>query len=375
MPVLAAVDDFLFRSKIREVAKHVGVEVQFARTAEEILTQARALKPSLVIVDLNSAKADPVATIQALKADPGTAAVRTIGFASHVHVDLINAARPPARIKVLPRSAFAANLADILIRLITVRIALDEISAAAERITGAVERTPLRLSNGCRGRTQTSTASSRSCSRRPHTRFAVRSTPRCARRKKDPRARRSVTASAGNHGRGLAYAANMFELPLVVFIAVGCAAREDRRDWTARRRSEDVRHLRRGGARRRRRSRWRAAGRHFSVFPSRRHRRRPHHRHRAGRAAPSLDLVIVPIGGGGAHQRHRQRDQRAVPFDAYRRGRGCRFVPVHEEPRGRAAGHDRCPAVARRRTDGEPRSRHGHARHRPRRRRRDRRRR
>jgi len=32
---------------------------------------------------------------------------------------------------------------------------------------------------------------------------------------------RLVTASAGNHGRALAYAANMFDLPLVVFIAAG----------------------------------------------------------------------------------------------------------------------------------------------------------
>jgi hypothetical protein len=41
--VLAAVDDFLFRSKIRAVAKHVGVDVQFAQTRDEILAQARAL--------------------------------------------------------------------------------------------------------------------------------------------------------------------------------------------------------------------------------------------------------------------------------------------------------------------------------------------
>ena len=114
MPVLAAVDDFLFRSKIRAVAKHVGVEVQFAQTPDEILAQARALKPSLTILDLNSAKADPIATIAALKADAETAAVRTIGFASHVHVDLINAARKAGADQVLPRSAFAGNLADIL---------------------------------------------------------------------------------------------------------------------------------------------------------------------------------------------------------------------------------------------------------------------
>jgi DNA-binding NarL/FixJ family response regulator len=114
MPVLAAVDDFLFRSKIRAVAKHVGVEVRFAQTPDEILAQARALKPSLTIVDLNSVKADPIATIAALKADAETSALRTIGFASHVHVDLINAARKAGADQVLPRSAFAGNLADIL---------------------------------------------------------------------------------------------------------------------------------------------------------------------------------------------------------------------------------------------------------------------
>ncbi len=114
MPVLAAVDDFLFRSKIRAVAKHVGVDVQFAQTAEEILEQARTLKPRLVIVDLNSAKADPVETIRALKAHADTAGARTIGFASHVHVDLIDAARKAGADQVLPRSAFAAHLADIL---------------------------------------------------------------------------------------------------------------------------------------------------------------------------------------------------------------------------------------------------------------------
>lgn len=114
MPVLAAVDDFLFRSKIRAVAKHVGVDVQFAQTQEEILAQARALKPGLVIIDLNSAKADPVATISALRSNADTASVRTIGFASHVYVDLINAARRAGADQVLPRSAFATSLADIL---------------------------------------------------------------------------------------------------------------------------------------------------------------------------------------------------------------------------------------------------------------------
>ena len=114
MPILAAVDDFLFRSKIRATAKHVNAEVVFAQTADEILSQARALKPALVIIDLNSSKADPVETLAALKQDPDLAGIRAIGFASHVHVDLIQAARRAGADQVLPRSAFAGNLAEIL---------------------------------------------------------------------------------------------------------------------------------------------------------------------------------------------------------------------------------------------------------------------
>jgi len=112
--ILAAVDDFLFRSKIRAVAKHVNAEVRFAGTEDEILAAARADKPALVILDLNSQKIDAVATIAALKADTALAGVKTIGFASHVHVDLINAARSAGADQVLARSQFAGNLAEIL---------------------------------------------------------------------------------------------------------------------------------------------------------------------------------------------------------------------------------------------------------------------
>lgn len=112
--ILAAVDDFLFRSKIRATAKHVNADVRFAQTSDEMLTQARELKPSLIIFDLNSQKMDAIATIAALKADTDTSALRAIGFASHVHTELIAAARSAGADEVLPRSAFAGRLADIL---------------------------------------------------------------------------------------------------------------------------------------------------------------------------------------------------------------------------------------------------------------------
>ena len=46
MPILAAVDDFLFRSKIRATAKHVNAEIVFAQTPDEILAQARKSETS-----------------------------------------------------------------------------------------------------------------------------------------------------------------------------------------------------------------------------------------------------------------------------------------------------------------------------------------
>ena len=101
MAILAAVDDLLFRSKIRAVAKHVNAEIAFAQTRDEILAQAETRHPALVILDLNSPKSDPVATIAALKATAQP--VRVIAFASHVHVDLIDAARRAGADQVLAR--------------------------------------------------------------------------------------------------------------------------------------------------------------------------------------------------------------------------------------------------------------------------------
>ena len=112
--ILVAVDDLLFSSKIRATARQLDVELAFARTPEEILTQARALKPSLIIFDINSGKADPINTVAALKADPELRDIPTTGFVSHVNTVLILAARDAGMDEVMARSAFAANLPQIL---------------------------------------------------------------------------------------------------------------------------------------------------------------------------------------------------------------------------------------------------------------------
>ena len=113
--ILVAVDDFLFRSKIRTTGKNAGVELTFPRTPEEVLEQARTLKPSLAIFDLNSAKMEPIDTIARMKQDPELRSIRTLGFVSHVDAARIQAARAAGTDDVLARSAFATELAEILL--------------------------------------------------------------------------------------------------------------------------------------------------------------------------------------------------------------------------------------------------------------------
>jgi PleD family two-component response regulator len=112
--VLVAVDDLLFSSKIRATAKQVAVDITFARTPDQILSQARALKPSLIVFDVNSQKSDPINTVAALKADEELRTIPTTGFVSHVNTELILAARKAGMDEVMARSAFAANLPQIL---------------------------------------------------------------------------------------------------------------------------------------------------------------------------------------------------------------------------------------------------------------------
>lgn len=112
--VLVAVDDLLFSSKIRTAARAAGVELIFARTRSDILARARELRPSLAIFDLNAGKIDPIATIREMKCDPALSAVRTVGYVSHVDTAVIQAAREAGADQVMPRSAFAAQLASVL---------------------------------------------------------------------------------------------------------------------------------------------------------------------------------------------------------------------------------------------------------------------
>ncbi len=68
--------------------------------------------PVLLIVDLNITAVDPMAAIRLAKGH--AAGPRVVGFLSHVQVDLAAAARAAGADQVMARSAFTAQLPELL---------------------------------------------------------------------------------------------------------------------------------------------------------------------------------------------------------------------------------------------------------------------
>jgi PleD family two-component response regulator len=114
--IVAVLDDLMFTSKIRNAATQLGVPVTFARSSAGAVAEIQKSAPSLVILDLDNPRTAPLEVVAAMKSDQALASVPTLGFVSHVHTDVIEAARRAGVGEVLARSAFAQQLADIITR-------------------------------------------------------------------------------------------------------------------------------------------------------------------------------------------------------------------------------------------------------------------
>jgi CheY-like chemotaxis protein len=112
--VLAVVDELFFGAKILETAQRLQVPLGLIQSAGELLSAARAVRPALIIFDLNAQACRPLETLRQLKADPDLRDIPTLGFFSHVQHDLKVAAAEAGCDRILPRSAFTATLPEIL---------------------------------------------------------------------------------------------------------------------------------------------------------------------------------------------------------------------------------------------------------------------
>jgi PleD family two-component response regulator len=112
--ILAILDDLLFTSKMRATAKQIGATLAVAKSRESALAEMRANTPALVIFDLNNPRTDPLGIVAEMRGDPALAGIATVGFVSHVHTELIDAARKAGVGDVMARSMFAERLPQIL---------------------------------------------------------------------------------------------------------------------------------------------------------------------------------------------------------------------------------------------------------------------
>jgi len=112
---IAAVDDLFFASKIRAVAEHLGLTIEFVRSDQAVLDAARREAPAVIVIDLHSRKFHPLELAGQLKEDDQLRAICLVGFFSHVETALPAAAEKAGFDQVLPRSAFTNRLPQILI--------------------------------------------------------------------------------------------------------------------------------------------------------------------------------------------------------------------------------------------------------------------
>ncbi len=108
--VVYLIRDMLFTSKLREVAKQLGVSVQAAPDPASLVRGAAGAR--LVIVDLRLDRA--LEALDALAADPAAAAVRRVGFVDHERVEVMDAARAKGCERVLTKGQFSKELPTLL---------------------------------------------------------------------------------------------------------------------------------------------------------------------------------------------------------------------------------------------------------------------
>ena len=109
---LGLIRDLFFRSKIDAVASAVGATVAYASSLDAAASRCAELKPDLIFADLSDATFPALETIEKIRAvAPDT---RVVGFASHIDLKPLRAAREAGFGLTLSRSEFTAQLPDLL---------------------------------------------------------------------------------------------------------------------------------------------------------------------------------------------------------------------------------------------------------------------
>jgi hypothetical protein len=109
MPILVAVRDLVFRSKIHAAAERLGVPIRLAPRGVPLADAARDLGGGTILVDLN----EP-GLLDQIPGAKAAGAARVVGFLGHLQRDLMDAAAAAGVDEVLTRGQLVQRLDDVL---------------------------------------------------------------------------------------------------------------------------------------------------------------------------------------------------------------------------------------------------------------------
>jgi len=121
--VLALISDLFFSPRLASTAQNLGMRVRLIETAKGMdgpaafVERLQSERPDLIVVDLNSAL--PWGEwFEAVKAEPGVAAIPWLAFGSHKDVETMGRAKQLGADRVVAKSRFSAEMPDLIRALI-----------------------------------------------------------------------------------------------------------------------------------------------------------------------------------------------------------------------------------------------------------------
>ena len=107
--VLAAVNDVFFYTKLRDALKPQGYALEKARAKENLTEKARAIKPGLIVLNINDESLDAFKALESLKSDEQCRSIPILAFANHEEVENRRRAQQMGVSKVVSRNEFSSR--------------------------------------------------------------------------------------------------------------------------------------------------------------------------------------------------------------------------------------------------------------------------
>ena len=119
-PVLVAVTDIFFYSKIRDVLIRLGLKAERARSQQEITDKASRLCPQALVLNMNDDIMNAMDAIKELKSKEETQTIPILAFANHEEVATFREAQDLGITKIVSRNEFSARTGDLVTEVIGV---------------------------------------------------------------------------------------------------------------------------------------------------------------------------------------------------------------------------------------------------------------